>query len=255
MKVREKIVEQEVVVLIDSGATHNFISTQVVDQLDLTLTDIGNFGVVMGTGKVEKSRGICRKVLLRLQGLEVLEDFLPLELGGIDVILGMKWLQSLGEMRVNWQLLTMEFKEGQRVVVLQGDPGLCKTLVSLKTMAKAIREMGEGFLVELNKLASTATGATEMIPIQVEQLLHQFEEVFQIPSGLPPRRDHKHAIVLKDGVSPVSVRPYRYPQIQKDEIERLVKEMLEAGIIQPSVSPFSSPILLVKKKWWMAILH
>ena len=54
--------------------------------------------------------------------------------------------------------------------------------------------------------------------------------------------------MLKEGARPINVRPYRYPQIWKDEIKRLVEEMLATGIIQPSYSPFSSPVILVKKK-------
>ena len=54
--------------------------------------------------------------------------------------------------------------------------------------------------------------------------------------------------MLKEGTCHVNVHPYRYPQIQKNEIERLVAEMLAVGIIQPSYSPFSSPEILVKKK-------
>lgn len=48
--------------------------------------------------------------------------------------------------------------------------------------------------------------------------------------GLPTVRVRDHVIVLKEGTSPINVRPYRYPQGQEDEIEKLVGEMLVAGM-------------------------
>ena len=44
------------------------------------------------------------------------------------------------------------------------------------------------------------------------------------------------------------MRPYRYPQLQKDELERQCEVMLQQGLIQYSTSPFSAPVLLVKKQ-------
>jgi len=54
--------------------------------------------------------------------------------------------------------------------------------------------------------------------------------------------------LLAEGADPVKARPYRYPQSQKKEIEKMVGDMLQEGIIVPNTSPFSSPIILVKKK-------
>jgi hypothetical protein len=46
----------------------------------------------------------------------------------------------------------------------------------------------------------------------------------------------------------VNSRPYRYSPDQKNEIERQVEAMLQSGTIVPSLSPFASSVLLVKKK-------
>lgn len=73
----------------------------------------------------------------------------------------------------------------------------------------------------------------------------QYEEIFSEPKSLPPSRARDHRIPLKPGTVPPNVRPYGYAYVQKTEIEKIVKELLDSGSIQPSVSAFSSPVLLV----------
>ena len=46
-------------------------------------------------------------------------------------------------------------------------------------------------------------------------------------------------------------RPYRVSPDAKKEIDRQVNEMLEKGIIQESVSPWSSLVVMVKKEGWV----
>jgi len=52
---------------------------------------------------------------------------------------------------------------------------------------------------------------------------------------------------LIPGSVPPNIRPYRYRYAQKSEIEHMVVEMLEVGIILPSQSFFSTPVVLVHK--------
>ncbi|GKD59970.1 reverse transcriptase [Tanacetum coccineum] len=54
----------------------------------------------------------------------------------------------------------------------------------------------------------------------------------------------------------VNIRPYRCTPAQKDVFGTMVKELLDSGVIRPSHIPFSSPIVMVKKKdgsWRMCI--
>ena len=74
--------------------------------------------------------------------------------------------------------------------------------------------------------------------------------------GLPLQQSHDHAIRLVPGSQPPNIRPYRYPCLQKNEIEKLVQELLDVGVIRSSVSSYSSPVILVGKKdgsWHMCV--
>jgi hypothetical protein len=86
------------------------------------------------------------------------------------------------------------------------------------------------------------------LPVEIQSLLQTFQHLFQPPVGLPPKRACDHVIPLVPEAQNVAIRPYRYPPKLKDELEKEVAEMLEQGIIQPSKSLFSSPVLLVPKK-------
>ena len=82
---------------------------------------------------------------------------------------------------------------------------------------------------------------------EMQQLLQEFEDIYQEPKQLPSEREIDHHINLKEGTEPINVRPYRYAYFQKAEIEKQVHDMLKLGLIRSSTSPLSSPVLLVKK--------
>ena len=54
-------------------------------------------------------------------------------------------------------------------------------------------------------------------------------------------------IELTDNV-PVSLRPYRVSPFERERINQHVKEMVDAGVIRPSCSPYKSPVVLIPKK-------
>jgi hypothetical protein len=89
---------------------------------------------------------------------------------------------------------------------------------------------------------------TDIIPSTAQILLQEFAPVFEEPHGLPLEREWDHQIPLMLGAQPVTARQYRYTPAQKTKIEAQVTAMLQASLIQVSARPFSSPVLLVRKK-------
>ncbi|XP_062093432.1 uncharacterized protein LOC133799409 [Humulus lupulus] len=219
MKLMGSIHGHEVVVLIDSGATHNFITSELASKLALPISTTESYGVQMGTGQAIRGEGICRGVPLILQELEILDDFLPLPLDSTYVILGIQWLETLDGTYHHWKDHVMKLNVNGKAITLHGDPSLHKTRVSLKTMMQLLQHERQGVWVELGSAVVTADSPP--IPKSMMSIVQRFQSVFEVLKSLPPLRSHDHAIPLRVGSSPVSVRPYRYAQIQKAKIERL----------------------------------
>ena len=110
MKVKGKLLGREIIVLIDCGATHNFISESLVEELQISTKSTTNYGVILGSGTAIKGKGVCEAIEMMIGEWRVIDDFLLLELGGVDAILGMQWLYSLGITEVDWKNLILTFK-------------------------------------------------------------------------------------------------------------------------------------------------
>jgi hypothetical protein len=145
----------------------------------------------------------------------------------------MEWLERFSPMKIHWARKWLTIPYGSTFITLQG----------------LLPDSLDCAVIELSQITSNVNvDKNASIPEEIQTVLQQFHVVFDSPTDLPPRRFCDHTIPLIPRAHPVQSKPYRYAPALKDEIERLVQEMLQAGIIQPSDSAFSSPVLLVKKK-------
>jgi hypothetical protein len=74
--------------------------------------------------------------------------------------------------------------------------------------------------------------------------------------GLPLDRDVEFAIELIPGTPPISRRPYRMPLNELAELKKQLKDLLNKGLIRPSLSEWGCPALFVKNKdnsLWMCV--
>ena len=232
------LADRSVLILVDSRNSHSFISSAIADNLrplpapsSVRVADGGLVACIAELPDMEWA----------VQGHSFHSTLRVLPLSPYDVILGMDWLSAFSPMKVNWQDKWMSIPYGSSTVVLQG----------LKSS-----DAGCNIIQLFNITSDHLTEQAPPLPPLVQELLVEFQDLFAEPSSLPPRRDCDHTIPLVPGAQPVSVRQYRYSQKLKTEIEKQVTELLQHGMIQPSNSPFSSPVLLVRKKdhsWRMCV--
>ncbi|XP_027086384.1 uncharacterized protein [Coffea arabica] len=246
-KLKGVLAGRELLILVDSGSTHCFLDERLVSHLQLQVAGTP-LTVRVANGERLESRQLSRPLNWKIQGHEFQHHFNTLQLGSCDMVLGVDWLARYSPIEFDFNQLSMKFSKGKEEVELKGESNKLKlTAIKGSKLAKWRRKQEYGVTAFLTIMEEGQEGQ-EDVPAEVKQMLNQYQDILAEPQGLPPPRSHDHGIPLKEGARPFQIRPYRCPYVQKSEIERLVREMLQMGVIQPSNSSFASPVLLVKKK-------
>ena len=249
MTLQGKIQDRGVVILIDPRTTHNFICEKLAAELNLPLSPMPSYRIILGDGPVVIGKGKYTEVSVITEDIMIIDEFLPLALTSIHVIMGKQWLDTIGWVHQHFRNLIMKFIVDGQVHVVQGDPNLHRQIVDCNNIDKDIF-VESVFMAEMYLLEGAQDSVNDALAhtTWIEKLQDRFKLVFQEPNELPSDREIDHAITLLPNAPVVNQRPYRYSYDQKNEIEKLVKELMTAGLIQHSKSPYASPILLVKKR-------
>ena len=109
LKIEGHIKNKNLIVLINLGSTHNFIHCKVDKELNFFLYTIPECQVMVANGgNINWSRKF--HIIKLTMGECVLNSpMLSIPMGGIDFVLGVQWLQTLGTVAFNFQEFFLNF--------------------------------------------------------------------------------------------------------------------------------------------------
>jgi hypothetical protein len=87
-------------------------------------------------------------------------------------------------------------------------------------------------------------------------IVSKYDDIFQEPNGLPPKREIQHEIHLQHDSPFPNVGMYKMSVVEMTKIKKQVQGLLDQGVIRPSSSPCGSSIMMVPKKdgtWRMCV--
>jgi hypothetical protein len=214
--------EHPVIILFDSGASHDFISSTCAKKMMLSLVATeAPYVISTPGGRMDVDR-IVHKAPLELAGRVFSTDLIILSGQGIDVILGMSW------MKLHKVVLDID----GRLIHLDS-PVYGKVILHLP--------VNSCIKASLHHMAEL-----KLEDIHVNQ---EFSDVFpdDLP-GMPPERAIEFKIELQPGTAPIVKAPYKMSPVELKELKIQLQGLLDKGYIRPSISPWGCSALFVEKK-------
>ena len=241
---------QKIVALVDSGATHNFVSTKEAARLRLKLTRDNNKLKVVNN-QAQDTHGMAKDMAIQMGDWKGTIDFLSVPLDDFDFILGNDFFQrakvaSLPHLN---GLLIMDEKQACYVAGISKPPKRPsgeKTLSALQ-LEKGIRKGEHTYVVEM--IETKPNKQVEVLDA-IAPILSRFANVLppELPKKLTPRRQTDHQIELVLGSITPAQAPYQMNPLELTELRKQLTELLDAGLVQPSKAPYGAPVLFQKKQ-------
>ncbi|KAA0055519.1 ty3-gypsy retrotransposon protein [Cucumis melo var. makuwa] len=232
-------------VLFDSGLSHSFISSAFVLHARLEVEPLHHV-LSVSTPSEENmlSKEKVKACQIEIAGHVIEVTLLVLDMLDYDVILGIDWLAAnhasidcfRKEVAFNPpSMASFRFKgEGSR------------SLPKVISAMRASKLLSQG---TWSILASVVDTREVDVSLSSEPVVRDYPDVFpeELPE-LPPHREIEFAIELEPGTVPISRASYRMALAELKELKVQLQELLDKGIIRPSVSPWGAAVLFVKKK-------
>lgn len=248
-------------VLVDSGASRNFVSSKFVRSVGLVTSGLDKrLRVRQANGQVVCSTRRVSGLEFRIDDYTGKADFIETDLGFCDIILGTPWLTAENP-DIDWSNRVIQQRDGAWRIATSDEPGPATVQVlSAAKMARVIRrskQTGDELFLATVKLVEAVTGDIISETVQTDQgpewtarlqeVFKRHQDILRDMKGVPPPRYEYH-IELVDGAKIPQQRVYRMSPAELEELKKQLAEMLENGWIRPSQSPFGAPILFATKK-------
>ena len=247
-------------ILVDSGATDNFVHPQLIRRLALGTQKLERPRKIWNIdGTNNKAGRITEYVDLSVQTGKKQNKmrFLVTDLGHEDLILGYPWLATF-KPKFSWADGTIDV-ENLPVIVksLNWETRLTKTTISwtivepMLTQEKAqiVEELEEECFTISTRLAQEACQYQQEVKVPKEYQRHSKVFSEEELHRFPPSRPWDHTIELKEGV-PEAINCKIIPTTKEEDkvLKKFIKEQVEKGYIRKSKSPYASAFFFIKKK-------
>jgi hypothetical protein len=109
------IKHMKVIILVDSGNTHNFIHHCISQETHCYIHAVNNFQIMIANGGSVKCGGNFENMCLQIGDYHLKSHMFAIDMGGCDIVLGADWIRTLGPILMDFKELTMQFdQEGQK---------------------------------------------------------------------------------------------------------------------------------------------